>query len=240
MEARGSRRKFAAFTRPSRVFIMISSPCSSYHMTVCCGEPSSLIVARTAKRFSARKARTSSDRFMASPNAFVVRMTHAPRTAIRTHLAASGPHLLDLWDDLRAQQLEGHRIRHRSHADDRLVEAQRRHMREPLDRARGRQRPSGAVTRDAHAVERGLLDLFVGPAQRLAVSAQHVELVGEDFVAHTREEVAGVAVLRDELQRFLLACAAYQYWRMWLRDDLRRVERASEMRMLPVEGLILP
>src|ERR1051326_4352081 len=59
MEARGSRTRLRYLMRPVAVFIKMVSPSSSYHMVVCWGEPSLLIVASAAKRNSLKNARAS-------------------------------------------------------------------------------------------------------------------------------------------------------------------------------------
>src|SRR4026208_875527 len=58
-DARGSRVRLSGFFRPAAVLNMISSPSSTYHITVRWAEPFSLVVPSTAKRCSRRKSRSA-------------------------------------------------------------------------------------------------------------------------------------------------------------------------------------
>src|SRR5579859_1101553 len=102
-------------------------------------------------------------------------------------------------------------------------------MREVFDGGGGSSRVVAAIARDAHRVERRLLNASVGAANLLAVLAQDVHLVRDHVVAQAREEVAGVGVLRDEPQRFLLATAADEDGRVRTLDGLWVIQRALKL-----------
>ena len=74
----------------------------------------------------------------------------------------------------------------------------------------------------------GLLDLVVGPADRLAVLGEHLQLAADRRAAvGDVEEVAGIGVARDQPQRLALPHAADQDRRVRAAERLRAVERAA-------------
>ena len=82
---------------------------------------------------------------------------------------------------------------------------------------------------------RGLLDLVVVSTDGLAMLAQDLELVRQ---LRSGEEVAGLRVLRDQAERFLLATAPDQDRWMRAAQALRHVERPLEPVVLAIEWLL--
>src|SRR6202521_3993168 len=92
-----------------------------------------------------------------------------------------------------------------------------------------------AVVPDVEGEHRGLLDLVVVAADRLAMLAQDLKLVRQ---LGSGEEVAGLRILRDQAECFLFATAADQDRRMRAAETLRRVERPFQPVMLAVDRLL--
>src|SRR5690242_7009657 len=159
-EMRGSRRRCLSLTRPALVFMMMSSPRSSYHITVWCGCASGAMVARTAKRRSSRKRRTA--------GLSVIVLSTLSMYGLR---APADLNAVQLRRDLGGDQVKDFGIGDVGHIEDRLVYAHLRQTPEVVNRRARGHRPIRAVAREAQRVERRLLDLVVGPAQPLAVVA---------------------------------------------------------------------
>src|SRR5260370_6437503 len=92
-----------------------------------------------------------------------------------------------------------------------------------------------AVVAQVEREHGGLLDVVVVPTDGLAVLAQDVELAG-DFGGG--EKVAGVRILRDQAQGFLLPATPDPDGRMGTAKGLGRVERSLELVMLAPEGFL--
>src|SRR4051794_8492774 len=91
------------------------------------------------------------------------------------------------------EEVEGVRLAHVLHTDDRLVKAHLSRLPDAVYHLLHRHFTVRAVRgHSGYVVERGLLDLLVRAAQIFAVSAQHVELVLYYILAHALEEIAGV------------------------------------------------
>src|SRR5205814_5473085 len=80
-----------------------------------------------------------------------------------------------------------------------------------------------------------LLDLVVNATNRLAVFPQNDQLVRQ---LGSGEEVAGVRILCDQAQRFLLAHAPDQDARAGPAHGLRGIERSLQLVVLAVEGFL--
>src|SRR5438552_1647651 len=91
------------------------------------------------------------------------------------------------------------------------------------------------VVADVELEHGGLLDLVVVAADGLAMLAQDLELVRK---LRSGEEVAGLRVLRDQAERFLLATAPDQDRWMRAAQALRHVERPLEPVVLAIEWLL--
>jgi hypothetical protein len=133
-------------------------------------------------------------------------------------------------DDLLAERFERADRLGVGHVDDDVLDAlvglaaeRRDHVRRPL--------PARA---QVSLQQRGLLDLLVGPPHRLAVAAQDLELVAA-FAGVRHENVAGVAVGRDEPQGYALAAAADEDRRVRSRDWLRIQERIRRPDVAAIE-----
>jgi hypothetical protein len=142
----------------------------------------------------------------------------APLTLSPDHVLASGTgNLGDRRNDRACPDGERIGVRDVAQADVASVEAQFRQLAKAIDDLLGRGQPFTPVGANQKGVEPGgLFEVGVGVTERLAVPAQHVELVRESRCAQAHK-IAGVAILGNQPQRFLLAGAA---------DEDRRV-RAS-------------
>src|SRR5690242_2210847 len=101
----------------------MSSPSTSYHITVCCAEPSSLMVASTPKRRSFKNARTLSCNGI---HHFSLCLSHAilcAATALTRTLSPSDRKLRDGGNDLFGQHIECVGFADVRHVKYRLIEA---------------------------------------------------------------------------------------------------------------------
>ena len=96
-----------------------------------------------------------------------------------------------------------------------------------------------AVGGHVHANAGGLFDLGFVASNRCAMSFEHVELV-PGLVHVGGIDVAGVGVLRDQLERLLLAAAADQDPGARLAHRFRRQQRLLELVVLARNGLLSP
>src|SRR5262249_8953378 len=161
---------WCSFTRPCRVFIIIDSPRSSYHIVVWCGVPSRAMVASTAKCFSCRNCRTesviSAILLYLPPRA--VRLAQRP-LGVLARVPPTHGDAVHHREHLCTQQIEGLGFIHIGHAEERLVDTHLSQVREVFDGLLRRAGSVGAVARDVQHAERRLLDLVVGSTQPLAV-----------------------------------------------------------------------
>src|SRR4029079_9886722 len=147
--------------------------------------------------------------------------------------AAAGSCVPQLRQDRRAEELQLVCLVYVADAEQDVLGARIADLAEVIDQPLRRLRPAAPVLAHPDAQERRPLDLLVRPPERLAVPAQHRQLVREPFRA-APADVARVAVLGHQAKRLLLAAATDHDRHARAGDGLRRVEQSRRAVVLAV------
>ena len=131
-------------------------------------------------------------------------------------LATSYFDLFYLWYDACSQQIKRIQIGHIGHVEDCLINTHLSQAPEEINGCIRRKRIIASVSGKMDRIQGGLFNIRVGTVESLAMILQDIEFALQFIFAKPGEEIAGVAILSHQAQRFLLATASNQDRRVWL------------------------